>query len=150
MDAALRRLTPLLLAALALLVWFEERLFGRQVGMVRLTVGLLCIYTLLLVLERQRLDQRFTELLANFRRYFEERGGARETVDPRKQIEAATILAAALHSTDPTVRDTAASNLKRLTGKDFGADPVAWQRWIAEFRSQVERPEDPSPGGSNP
>ena len=51
-----------------------------------------------------------------------------ETSDKSK--EAIRILTAALSSADPEVRTSAESNLKRLTGNDFGSDPKAWEAWL--------------------
>ena len=67
MDRTLRRLTAIILLALALLAWFEESLFGTDRGVLRLTVGVLCIYVLLLVLERQRLEDKFMQLLTTLK-----------------------------------------------------------------------------------
>lgn len=134
MDGFLRRLTPVVLIALAIGVWFESQLLG-DVGVLRFTVGVLCFYTALLVLERQRMEVRFTQVLSSFKKFYEDRTAAKEGLDPQKGMEAVSILIAALTSAEAEVRESALLNLKRLTGKDFGFDSAAWQRWLVETRA---------------
>jgi hypothetical protein len=138
MDGPLRRLTPWVLLTLAAVVWFEEVLpleglrkaFGAD-GLIRFVLGIVCIYTMFLVIERQRMEKRFTDVLGQFKQFYEARASAQEgAAAGDKSMEAIRILVAALSAADPEVRSSAATNLKRLTGNDFGADPKAWQAWL--------------------
>ncbi len=152
MDRFLRRATPFALLALAALVWFERWIpgaggFAARFGddaVPRFVIGLLCLYVLLLVIERQRMEGAFKQVLGAFREFH--RGGAAAGpgglpsgaaggkppagVDP-----AVPILIGALASADVEVRRSCVQHLKRLTGEDLGDDPVAWRRW---WRSRAE------------
>jgi hypothetical protein len=126
-DRFLRRATLLLLIGLAFAVWFEASLFGGERGVIRLTVGVLCIYVALHSLERQRLEQAFRGVLAAFRSF---RGG--EAVPPPaadERDQAVRILVEALRRGGPAA-PVALENLRRLTGEDFGAEAAAWEEWL--------------------
>lgn len=145
MDSFLRRATPLVLLSLALIVWFEKSLplgivgeFLGDSGLLRFVVGLLCLYTLMLVIERQRMEQRFTQVLASFKDFYQQHASPQDEVDTAKSLEAVGILVAALDSAEPEVRKSAHANLKRLTGKDFGHDRQAWQKWLQTAKSELE------------
>jgi hypothetical protein len=137
MDRPLRRLTPLVVLALGALVlgerWlpgtdaFAER-FGRD-ALLRLAFGILCVYVALLVVERQRMESTFKQLLGEFRR-FHSGGSAARPDDAVLKREAAGILVAALDSGDPKVRASARHNLVRLAGQDFGDDAARWRAWL--------------------
>ncbi|HLU40653.1 MAG TPA: hypothetical protein VK081_14805 [Planctomycetota bacterium] len=132
MDRFLRRATLAVLLLLAVLVWFETKLFGGERGALRLVVGVLCIYVAVQSLERQRLADAFKELLTGLQRLRAEAaagGAAGPTAKERR--EAAEILIAALRRGGPTA-DLALGNLRRITGQDFGRDADAWQRWVDE------------------
>ena len=95
-------------------------------------MGLLCIYMVMLVLERQRLEQAFKQMLGAFKDFHEQaRGGVGASDAPRAKWEAVELLSAALESSDADVRQNAVVHLKRLTGQDFGEDAGAWQAWLA-------------------
>ena len=149
MDRFLRRATPLVLLVLAGLAWFETWLPGHQViaknfgddAVLRFVTGFLCIYMVMLVLERQRMEQTFKQVLLAFREFRGGAPGAKPGPDARDaQREAVQILVGALDSPDESVRKTSAVHLKRLTGLDLGEDAAAWRRWLAA--------QDPAPGGS--
>jgi hypothetical protein len=138
MDAPLRRLTPWVLLTLTAVVWFEDWLpleglqktFGED-GLLRFVLGIVCIYTMFLVIERQRMEKRFTEVLGQFKQFYDARAKAKAGADASgKNLEAIRILVAALASAEAEVRESAESNLKRLTGNDFGSDPKAWEAWL--------------------
>jgi len=139
MDRWLRRTTPLVLLVLAGLAWFERLLPGheflaREFGdqfVLRFVLGVLCLYVLMLVLERQHMEQLFKQVLAQFRGLRGAESGSAPGDDQAKQ-EAVQILIAALSSDDPKVRAGAASNLERLTGERLGDDQTAWQAWLAD------------------
>ncbi len=138
MQRFLRIATPLILLALALMVWFEPLLRNEQTmswlgetGVLRFAVGVLALYALLLVIEQQRMGIAFREVLKAFKRFGESRGAGGEG----PQREAVSLLVGALASEDPTVRANAADHLKRLTGEDFGEDQARWQGWLAEFEA---------------
>lgn len=133
MDGMLRKITPVVLILLGLLVWLAP-LVKTDSGVLRFVVGVLCLYTALLVFERQRMELRFTQVMGSFKKFYADRAAATESLDPEKGLEAVTILLAALDSPDEIVRQTAHDNLKRLTGKDFGSDPNSWAGWLEEAR----------------
>ena len=134
MDGFLRKLTPIVLVLLGLSVWIEPQVMP-DAGVLRFVVGVLCLYTALLVFERQRMELRFTQVLGSFKQFYSERSAAAGPVDKEKGLEAVRILVAALDSPEPAVRETAEENLKRLTGKDFGSDSSAWTGWLAEAQA---------------
>lgn len=136
-------MTPLVLIALAIGVWFENLLLGDDKGVLRFTVGVLCFYIALLVIERQRMEVRFTQVLASFKQFYADRSAARDGLDPEKSRQAVGILIAALAAADAEVRSSALANLKRLTGKDYGLDRDAWEGWFARSASAGD-----APGGS--
>lgn len=140
MDSVLRRATPLVLLVLAGLAWFEAWLPGHAElaarfgddAVLRFVLGLLCLYMVMLVIERQRLEHSFKQLLAAFKEFHElTRSGAAASEAPRAKREAAEILVAALTSDDLEVRESAAVHLQRLTGEDLGDDAGAWRSWLA-------------------
>ena len=141
MDSMLRRITPVVLILLGISVWAAPWVIPDQ-GVMRFVVGVLCLYTAMLVFERQRMEQRFTQVLGSFKQFYNDRGGASPSVDQEKSLQAVSILVAALKSPDSAVREAAQENLKRLTGMDFGADPAAWNEWLAKARQVAEA--DPS------
>ena len=146
MDRTLRRLTPIVLIALGVIVWFEGALmpaslrdtFGDK-GLLRFVVGILCFYTMFLVLERQHMEVKFTQVLGQFKEFYDKRAAIKEAgIDAAKSLEAITILLAALSSTEADVAESAYTNLKRLTGKDFGRDPTAWEAFVEATRNAGE------------
>ncbi len=141
MDRFLRIATPLILLALALMVWFEPLLRNEnttswlgETGVLRFAVGVLALYALLLVIEQQRMGVAFREVLNAFKRFGDSRGAVGEA----PQREAATLLVAALASEDPAVRTRALEHLKRLTGQDFGEDKARWQGWLDQSKHSGE------------
>ncbi|MHC5070287.1 MAG: hypothetical protein ACYTGO_07340, partial [Planctomycetota bacterium] len=78
MDSFLKRITPLILLLMAGLAFFEHWLPGANRiaamvgadGVLRFVIGVLCIYVMLLVLERQSLDARFTRVLETFKQFY--------------------------------------------------------------------------------
>ena len=145
MDSFLKRITPLVLLAMAVLVLCERWLPGAdriaewvtKDGVMRFVVAVLCIYVMLLVLERQSLDARFTRVLETFKHFYAARAGAAaagEGQTDEKMAEAKKaalpILLAAVESEDPKVREAALENLRRLTGKDLGTDAAAWRQQL--------------------
>jgi hypothetical protein len=84
MDSFLKRITPLILLLMAGLAFFEHWLPGANRiaamvgadGVLRFVIGVLCIYVMLLVLERQSLDARFTRVLETFKQFYAARAGA--------------------------------------------------------------------------
>ena len=103
MDRFLRIATPLILVALALLVWFETFLRNEnaspwlgETGVLRFAVGVLCLYVLLVVVEQQRTNAAFKEVLEAFKRFHNGRNRGGE--EPKR--EAITLLIGALSSGD--------------------------------------------------
>lgn len=150
MDSWLRRATPLVLLLLALLAWFEEFLPGRdylarEFGdkfVLRFVLGLLCLYVLMLVLERQQMEGLFKQVLGQFKDFHQTQAGSVQpagaqgaaggAAEEKARTEAIQILVAALDSEDPKVVSGALENLQRLTGQRLGADKAAWQSWMRE------------------
>jgi hypothetical protein len=139
MDRLLRRATPVVLLAMAGLVWFERVLpggegFRRTLGddaVLRFVTGVLCLYMLLWILERHRLERMFKEVLAAFRDFHGAGAAARgEAARGSERQDALRILVAALGSGDAEVRAKAAKHLGRMTGQDFGEDAERWRRWL--------------------
>lgn len=137
MDGWLRRITPLVLLVLAGLVCLEDYLPGhdfvaREFGdtfVLRLVLGILCLYVLMLVIERQRMEQLFTQVLGQIHSLHGAASKEAPSEATAKQ-EAVQILVAALGSSDPDVRAKALVNLERLTGERLGEDQSAWQQWL--------------------
>jgi hypothetical protein len=131
------------LVALALIVWFESVLLPQSLrdsfgdkGLLRFVIGILCFYTMFLVVERQRMETKFTQVLGQFKEFYEKRAAVQEGgLDGGKSLEAMSILAAALASPEADVVESAYANLKRLTGKDFGRDQAAWEAYIEATRN---------------
>jgi hypothetical protein len=136
-----RPTAALALLGLALLVWFEPWLPGRDAlvgvlgrdGLLRIAVGVVSIYAALLVLERQRLSALLRELLAERRRAS---AAGRLDVDPKERLEAVRILVGALRSEDAEVRASAHENLVRICGQDRGLEPEAWQSFLDEAAAE--------------
>lgn len=148
MDGLLRRLTPLVLLCLAGMAWFGPWLLEAggldksitPLGLTRFILGVICFYTMLLVLERQGMEARFAELLRQFKRFYDERAAGGDVADnTQKGLQAARILIAALRSPEGEVRSTALENLQRLTGKDFGRNTEAWEAWLEEAQQALDR-----------
>jgi len=139
----LRNSVPLMLLALTFLVWGERCVPGRdhlvdtwgEDGFLRLVVGLLCLFTYVQWLERQRLAESFTRVLKIFKEFQEARlrgAGGDGLRDNEQKLEAVRILVASLDSaSDASVRAQSLAHLRRLTGQDFGDDVQAWRDWLA-------------------
>jgi hypothetical protein len=128
----------MLLLFCALLVWFERFLPGRD-GFVRhfgedfvlrLVVGLLCVFTALAILERQQLGLTFRQVIAAFQQFHRRAPESGREPEPRARREALAILLGALGSTNRATADSALGHLRRLTGQDFGTDVERWRAWI--------------------
>lgn len=139
-DALFRQVTPLVLLGIVVAALLEPWLpggawlratFGETVILRACLVGL-GLYTLLLWGESLRLHGLLTGVLAAFREHGKSEGGAARAANPAARLEAARLLIAALRSDDPEIRRTSHHNLCRLAGRDFGADPAAWQSWLQE------------------
>lgn len=138
MDRWLRRATPIVLLVLAGLAWFERWLPGHEAwaerfgddGALRFVVGLLCIYLVMLVAERERMERTFVDVLKAFRDFRSQSPGESGPDPATAQREAVELLVAALDSDDPAIRDNASRHLQRLTGQDLGPDPAAWRAWL--------------------
>jgi hypothetical protein len=146
-DRLLRSAAPLILLGFAGLTWFERWIPGRawvaaQFGedaVLRFVLGCVCVYAAVLIWERQQLAGLFQQVLGQFKRFHEAQArgvpagsalaGSALTgsAEAGARREAIRILAAALRSDDPEVRQTARENLIRLVGRDHGDDPAAWR-----------------------
>jgi hypothetical protein len=151
-DRLLRSAAPLILLGFAGLTWFERWIPGRawvaaQFGedaVLRFVLGCVCVYAAVLIWERQQLAGLFQQVLGQFKRFHEAQargvpagsalagsalaGSALAgSAEAGARREAIRILAAALRSDDPEVRQSARENLIRLVGRDHGEDPAAWR-----------------------
>ncbi len=138
MDRFLRRATLWVLVALAVAVWFEKSIFGEERGVLRVAVGVLCIYVALHSFERQRLELAFREVLAALQKFRGGKAGA---------VQVATGGEAPADETDEALRilvdavrrggqaaPAALAHLRRLSGLDLGPDPDAWEAWLRTRR----------------
>ena len=133
-----RRLTPLFLLALAALAWFEQYLPGHEAlvksfgstTVLRFVVGLACVFACIQVLEQRRLEFLFKQMLEQLRGFRDQQVARSD--DPGAREDAVRILVSALESADEHVRKTAREHLTRLCGKDLGAEPAAWAKWVRE------------------
>ena len=60
---------------------------------------------------------------------------------PKEKGKAISILLDSLGSKDSSIRNTAARQLKALTGEDFGNDSASWNRWWLANRAGFESSE---------
>jgi len=148
-DRLLRHGTLVVLLLLAFVVWFEVDLFGRERGVLRVVVGVLCFYVAVQSLERQRLAATFKQVLQTFRSFHagdrrEHAARAAAAAEPSGEAadsaraaaptaaerrQAVEILIAALRRGGSTA-DLALGNLERITGERLGREADAWQRWL--------------------
>ena len=137
-DGLFRQVTPLFLLGLLAMVlleplapsWLTEAL-GDDV-ILKVVVGFLVLYVLLLWGEALRLHGLLTGLLEAFKAF--DRGGpagARPAGNPKARLEAAKLLIAAMRSDDPSIVETGHHNLVKLVGQDLGKDPDLWQAWLS-------------------
>lgn len=147
----LRNAVPLMLLALAVLVWGERCLPGREEavetlgedGFLRFVVGLLCLFTYVQWLERERMADAFTRILKLFRDFHEERVRS-ATGEPSgaQRREAVKLLIGSLGAGDPELRARSLEHLRRITGQDLGEDQAAWNAWLASQSGSEEAPKD--------
>ena len=140
MDRLLRRATLWVLVAMAFAVWFERSIFGEDRGVLRVVVGVLCIYVALHSLERQRLELAFRHVLGALKQFRcgaaggGVAGAASSPVpSPDEGTDALRILIEAVRR-GGAAAPVAVENLRRLTGEDFGLDPGAWEAWLRARR----------------
>jgi len=141
-DGLFRQVTPLFLLGLLGMVvleplapaWLVET-FGDDV-VLKVVVGFLVVYVLLLWGESLRLQGLLTGLLEAFKSFDRQQAGGgaggKASSNPKARREAARLLIAAMASDDASVRETSHHNLVRLVGQDLGKDPAKWQAWLAE------------------
>ena len=92
----------------------------------RLTIPFLFIASALSIFENLRTRTHMSQLVGALRQ-LPGRAGAPPT--PEGKREAVEILLRSLRADQPAVRKTAADQLRRLTGEDFGEDTDAWDHW---------------------
>lgn len=141
MDRILRRATQVVLLLLAAAAFCEPWLPGRvrelagPGGITRWIAGILCIYVLLLIAERERMGRDFKQVLQAFRDFHAgsansgQAGGSGSPTPSQKQ-EALEILVSALESQDVSVREKAHAHLQRITGQNLPADAASWRSWL--------------------
>lgn len=144
MAETLRNLTPLALLGLCLLVWLERCVPGSsaiadnlgETAVLRLVVGLLCLFVLILMVERQQIHSLLQQLMLRLQQAQAGAGDQAKPGDAKTKVEAMSILAAALEADDPKVRQSAVHNLERLSGEKFGADVARWRQYIEALESE--------------
>ena len=95
----------------------------------RVTIPFLLVACALSIFENLRTRMHMSQLIGALRQIMG-RTGAPPTPEGRR--EAVEILIRSLKADQEHVRNTAAEQLKRLTGQDLGADPAAWERWWSQ------------------
>jgi len=99
----------------------------------RLVLPLLLVATAIGVLENLRTRAHIGQLIGALRGMMKRTG---TPATPRIKAEAVEILLASLRSDRPTVRKTAAVQLRNLTGQELGEDAEAWERWWGTHRDE--------------
>ena len=97
----------------------------------RLVLPLLLVAAALGVLENLRTRAHIGQLIGALRGMMKKAG---TPATPQIKAEAIEILLTSLRSDRPTVRKTAAVQLRNLTGQELGEDVEAWDRWWAAHR----------------
>lgn len=142
-DSLFRQVTPLFLLGLLAMVlleplappWLTETL-GDDV-ILKVVVGFLVLYVLLLWGESLRLHGLLTGLLEAFKAFDRDQSGGgaggrgKVVSNPKARLEAAKLLIAAMRSDDPSIVETGHHNLVKLVGQDLGKDPDLWQQWLS-------------------
>ena len=131
MGGRLWHYAPLLLLGIAVVVWIEPWL-PRPAGMpddafLRFAAGVVAVFGALILVQVQHLESLFKQVLQQFKQFHVQQSGEGKEHVKR---DAASILVAALDSTDEKVRARAVQNLERLTGQRFGEDAAAWRAWL--------------------
>lgn len=98
-----------------------------DVNFIYLSLGFLFFYMAVLVSEKNLMRRKFLGLLDEIQQLFLGR-------DHRQISQAVEILIGAIRNGDEKARAAASSELKRMTGKDFGNDPNRWSEWWAKHR----------------
>jgi hypothetical protein len=143
----LRMLLPLVLIGACFLVWFEKYLPGTealraQFGadfVLRVCLGIVCLFVLLLWGELLRQNALITSVLTSLKDFAK---AARASADTSgKRLEAVRLLVSAMASADPKVSSSCRQHLTRLCGQDLGEDPAAWQRWLEQQEAAQQAPD---------
>jgi hypothetical protein len=98
-----------------------------EVNFLFLGVGFLFFYTAVLVAEKNLMRSRFLNILEEMQEFFLGKGH-------KQKIEAVGILIDALERGNEDAATTAARELRRLTGQDFGTHHEQWNTWWADNR----------------
>jgi len=103
-----------------------------DVNFLYLGVGFLFFYTAVLVAEKNVMRSKFLNLLKEIQGFLI---GKRY----HQKIEAIQILINAVNKGNEKAAQTAADELKRITGQDFGPDHAAWSAWWKENKVKYEK-----------
>ncbi len=98
-----------------------------EVNFIYMGMGFLFFYTAVLVAEKNQMRKKFIGLLEEIQTFFF--GAAHKKVSG-----AVEILINSLKGGGGKAAETAASELCRLTGRDFGTDHDKWKSWWADNR----------------
>ncbi|MHC4944066.1 MAG: hypothetical protein ACYTG7_13710 [Planctomycetota bacterium] len=107
--------------------WIDHWIGG--VNFIYLGLGFLFFYVAVLVLDKDRLRQRFIRLLHEIQTFF-------LGPDYQKICGAVEILLNAIKKGEEKTAKTASRELCKITGEDFGTDFAKWEAWWSENRTR--------------
>ena len=102
--------------------WMTDLLGGDAEAVPRFFLGFLFLYFAGFVREKNHLRETLHGMVEMIRRQLLDRGGS-------SVKEAVRILIQALSSEDAETRAKVAARLEKLTGRSYGEDKEAWERW---------------------
>jgi hypothetical protein len=102
----------------------------------RITIPFILVACAFSVLENLRTRTHIGQLVGALRSIM---GRSGVPATPEVKAEAIEILLKSLRSDKDSVRETAAAQLKQLTGEDHGSDPGAWEQWWAQAKKNYGR-----------
>ena len=97
----------------------------------RLAIPVVLLVGAFTIFESLRMRAHIAELVGALRGIM---GRARAPATPEVKREAIEILVKSMRSENPSVRQTAAAQLRQLTGENLGAEAGPWEAWWARNR----------------
>jgi len=111
----------------------------------RLAIPVVLIVGAHTIFESLRMRAHISELVGALRGIM---ARARAPATPEIRREAVEILLKSLRSDTASVKQTALTQLRQLTGQDHGEDPDAWDAWWGRNRDTFGGSGPPQAGGS--